>query len=159
MLCSPLPTKRSRSELSQTRHRNEPVFLVGRRRKRRYRSARLWLEIQGHLISPDHKTVRRRDRGSSTKRSEHKSGGAQFLTEIPVLRGIGRHSAAARPRKAVGAPVLAAYSLMNEEQAVRIVPLLRGGQSRIVGAPERVPPVPLEVIAFRQIRSGLGRDL
>src|SRR5437764_447402 len=61
--------------------------------------------------------------------------------------------APAQPGEAVGAPVFAANPVMHEEEAVGVVFLLDGQQSRIVRAPIGGLPVGLEEVAFGKIRA------
>src|SRR5581483_9116666 len=55
----------------------------------------------------------------------------------------------------VSTPALAADPVMHEEKAGRIVFLLDGEESLIVGTPVSALPVAEKVVAFRHIRSGV----
>src|SRR3954451_23690468 len=62
-------------------------------------------------------------------------------------------------RKAVSAPLLAADTVVDEEEPVRIKFRLDGFQLRIVLAPELLPPGGIEEVAFVEIRARVGRNL
>src|SRR4051812_18577936 len=63
------------------------------------------------------------------------------------------------PRKAVGAPILAADAMVREEESVGIVSVLDRPQPRVVGAPEGALPVLLKVVRLRNIGARLGHEL
>src|SRR4029077_12378613 len=60
--------------------------------------------------------------------------------------------------EAVGAPLFRADSVVHEEQAVRVVSPLDWLQAWLVVAEVGLLPVPVEVIAFGDVRAGLGCD-
>src|SRR6185312_16868252 len=62
------------------------------------------------------------------------------------------------PCKSVVTPSFAAHAVADEEQPIRIIFGFDRRQPGIVAAPERVLPVFLEVIAFRDIRPRARRD-
>src|SRR3569832_1826994 len=62
-------------------------------------------------------------------------------------------------RKAVGTPLLAADTVVDEEEPVRIEFRLDSLQLRIVLAPELLPPRGIEEVAFVEIRARVRRDL
>src|ERR1700724_2521748 len=62
-------------------------------------------------------------------------------------------------RKAVGTPVLAAYTVVDEEKSIRIVLRLDGSQFRIIRSPICVLPGVIEVVALRNIGTRVRNDL
>src|ERR1700720_3772559 len=62
-------------------------------------------------------------------------------------------------RKTVGTPVLAAYTVVDEEKSIRIVLRLDGSQFRIVLTPICVLPGVIEVVALRNIGARVRNDL
>src|SRR6516164_6073455 len=89
--------------------------------------------------------------GSSGKKDAHKASYYPHLfvgtvarprqTFIPLF-----DSPSFDPGESVGAPVLAAHPVVEEEEAVGVVFLLDALKARIVVAPEGVLPVRLEVV-------------
>ncbi len=61
-----------------------------------------------------------------------------------------------QPREAVRAPVLTAYTVVDEEQALRIVCALHLLQARVVVTPIGVSPMGIEVVALRHVRTRAG---
>ena len=62
-------------------------------------------------------------------------------------------------RKAVCLPLFTAYAVMHEEETGAIVPLLHRSESFVVLSPVSALPFAVEVITFRNIRSGIGNNL
>src|SRR5262249_11504679 len=62
-------------------------------------------------------------------------------------------------RKAVGAPLLAADTVVDEEEPVRIVFRLDGPKLWIIPPPELLPPRGIEEIALIEIRARVRRNL
>jgi hypothetical protein len=64
-----------------------------------------------------------------------------------------------RTREAVGAPGLAAHTVVHEKQAVGIVFLFHCAEPSVVRAPERLLPILLKVIGLREVGAAIGNDL
>src|SRR2546423_5245796 len=63
-----------------------------------------------------------------------------------------------RRGEAIRAPVLASHTVVHEEQTFRIVLCLDGPQARVVLAPERLPPLCVEIVALRDVGAGARGD-
>src|SRR5690242_11539655 len=61
------------------------------------------------------------------------------------------------PRKAVGAPLLAADPVVDKEQACGVVFRFNGPQPQVIRSPVGFLPVGLEIVALRDVRSRAGR--
>src|SRR5918993_3596049 len=61
--------------------------------------------------------------------------------------------------KAIGAPVLTAYAVVDEEETAGVILVFHRSQSRVVRTPERSPPRALEEVALRQIRTRVSHHL
>src|SRR6516225_2192462 len=67
-------------------------------------------------------------------------------------------SASFNPGESVGAPVLAAHAVMEEEEAVGVVFLLNALKAPVVVAPEGVLPVRLEVVRLPDVGGGARHE-
>src|SRR6185437_10201960 len=105
-------------------------------------------------------------------REEHLVDGEELPGASPKLSQINKSSRrrsqglAKRPGsdlgptlKPVRAPVLAPHPVVDEEEPFRVIAALDCLEPRIVGPPERLPPVVAEVIRLRHIRTRTGRNL
>src|ERR1700677_37312 len=70
-----------------------------------------------------------------------------------------RRAASVQTRESIGAPVLAADPVMEEEEAVRIVFILDREKPCVVFAPERLLPMRLEVICLPHIGANARQEL
>src|SRR6185437_14331578 len=57
------------------------------------------------------------------------------------------------------APHLGTDAVVDGEQSIRVVALLHLQQARVVRTPERTLPVLQEIVAFGNVRAGVGNDL
>src|SRR5215207_2649783 len=58
-----------------------------------------------------------------------------------------------QPLKAIQAPVLTAYAVVDEEETAGVILMFHRSQSRVVRTPERSLPRALEEVALRHIRT------
>src|SRR6202522_4477331 len=70
-----------------------------------------------------------------------------------------RRAASVQTRESIGAPVLAADTVMQEEEAVGIIFLLDGEKPGVVFAPERLLPMRLEIIGLPYIGANARQEL
>src|ERR671911_30610 len=64
-----------------------------------------------------------------------------------------------QPLKAIRAPVLTAYAVVDEEETAGVILMFHRSQSRVVRTPERSPPRALEEVALRHIRTRVSHHL
>src|SRR5215510_9449099 len=73
--------------------------------------------------------------------------------KVTEIRGAGtrRISAGSQPRETIVTPALTADTVVNDEEAVRIVGILRAKQSRVVHSPKRLAPTLIEEVALCEV--------
>src|SRR5262249_4924614 len=91
-----------------------------------------------------------RESGTATQQAQDRSSRNHVL-HLPAWSS---RSASLNPAESVGAPVLAAHAVMEEEEAVWVVFLLNALKALVVVAPEGVLPFRLEVVRLPNVGGG-----
>src|SRR5256885_2141175 len=98
--------------------------------------------------------ARAKCRSNRTRNAPDGSGARRRCTDIGTTPAAGSR----RRGEAIRAPVLASHTVVHEEQTFRIVLCLDGPQARVVLAPERLPPLCVEIVALRDVGAGARGD-
>src|ERR1700677_4988983 len=136
------PARDAKRLLRQLRPRGRSALGRGRRRRSPHNVRPRWMDlVPGRSGCPVLCATRKGEHYSITVSNRHQYHHNSRQTDEPVR-----------------APFLAADTVVNEEQSVRIVFFLHRPQSRIIGPEESLLPVDIEIVGFRNIGSAVWCD-